>query len=123
MSVSAKLGGKVPVVVDVFSSHEQKIYPAFSPDENQIEFEFQTDRISVVLRRFEIYVFGLETEICRGSWFKKIEYQRSSKEHKEETTTDEVMEEEQEAPVPFITHVINNLHSIFSIVEVYINSQ
>ena len=48
VAVSGNLGGKVPVVDDVFSSHEQKIYPTASLDENCIEFEFQTDRNSCV---------------------------------------------------------------------------
>ena len=43
VAVSGSLGGKVPVVDDVFSSHEQKIHPTTSLDENCIEFEFQTD--------------------------------------------------------------------------------
>ena len=42
---SENLGGKVPVVDDVLSSHEQEIYPTTSLDEHCIEFEFQTDRI------------------------------------------------------------------------------
>ena len=44
LAVSGNLGGKVPVVDDVFSSQEQEIYPTTSLDENCIEFEFQTDR-------------------------------------------------------------------------------
>ena len=44
VAVSGNLGGKVPVVDDVLSSHEQQIYPITSLDENSIEFEFQTDR-------------------------------------------------------------------------------
>ena len=44
MAVSGNFGGKVPIVDDVLSSHEQEIYPTFSLDENCIEFEFQTDR-------------------------------------------------------------------------------
>ena len=44
VAVSGNLGGKVPVVDDVLSSHEQEIYPSTSIDENCIEFEFQTDR-------------------------------------------------------------------------------
>ena len=44
MAVSGNLGGKVPVVDDVLSSHEQQIYPTTSLDENSIEFELQTDR-------------------------------------------------------------------------------
>ena len=44
VAVSGSVGGKVPVVDDVLSSHEQQIYPTTSLDENSIEFEFQTDR-------------------------------------------------------------------------------
>ena len=40
---SGNLRGKVPVVDDVLSSHEQEIYPTTSLDENCIELEFQTD--------------------------------------------------------------------------------
>ena len=43
VAVSGSLGGKVPVVDDVLSSHEHEIYPTTSLDENCIEFEFQTD--------------------------------------------------------------------------------
>ena len=44
VAVSGNLGGKVPVLDNVLSSHEQEIYPTTSLDENCIEFEFQTDR-------------------------------------------------------------------------------
>ena len=44
VAVSGNLGGKVPVVDDVLSSHEQEIYPTTSLDENCIELELQTDR-------------------------------------------------------------------------------
>ena len=44
VAVSGNLGGKVPIVDDVLSSHEQINYPTTSLDENSIEFEFQTDR-------------------------------------------------------------------------------
>ena len=40
VAVSGGVGGKVPVVDDVLSSHEQQIYPTMSLDENSIEFEF-----------------------------------------------------------------------------------
>ena len=43
------------------------------------------------------------------------------KEHKEETKLDEETEEEPESPIPIITQYI--LHSMLSIVEVYINNQ
>ena len=44
VAVSGNLGGEVPIVDDVLSSHEQEIYPTISLDENCIKFEFQTDR-------------------------------------------------------------------------------
>ena len=44
VAVSGNLVGKVPIVDDVLSSHEQEIYPTTSLDENCIEFDFQTDR-------------------------------------------------------------------------------
>ena len=44
VAVSGNLGGKVPIVDNVLSSHEQEIYPTTSLDENCMEFEFQTDR-------------------------------------------------------------------------------
>ena len=43
VAVSGILEGKVPVVDDVLSSHEQEIYPTTSLDENCIGFEFQMD--------------------------------------------------------------------------------
>ena len=44
VAVSGNLGGEVPIVDDVLSSHEQENYPTTSLDEICIEFEFQTDR-------------------------------------------------------------------------------
>ena len=44
VAVSWNLGGKVSVVDDVLSSHEQENYPTISIEENCIEFEFQTVR-------------------------------------------------------------------------------
>ena len=43
VAVSRNLGGTVPIVDDVLSSHEQEIYPTTSLDENCIEIEFKTD--------------------------------------------------------------------------------
>ena len=60
VAVSGNLGGKVPIVDDVLSSHEQEIYPTTLLDENCTEFEFQTDsNYYVDLRR---NVLGFETE-------------------------------------------------------------
>ena len=44
LAVSRNLGGKVPIVDDVVSSHDQENYPTTSLDGNCIEFEFQRDR-------------------------------------------------------------------------------
>ena len=44
VAVSENLGGKVPIVDDVLSSHEQEFYPSTSLDATCIDFEFQTDR-------------------------------------------------------------------------------
>ena len=43
VAVSGNLGGKVTIVDDVLSSHEQEIYANTSLVENGIEFEIQTD--------------------------------------------------------------------------------
>ena len=53
VAVSGNIGGKVPIVDNVPSSHEQEIYLTTSLDENCIEFEFQTNRSYYVdLRQF-----------------------------------------------------------------------
>ena len=43
VAVAGNLGGKVPVVDNVLSSHEQELHPTTSLDENCIGIEFQTD--------------------------------------------------------------------------------
>ena len=63
--VPGSVGGKVPVVDDVLSSHEQQIHPTTSLDENSIAFEFQTDRNNYTdLRQtyfvFLLFVFGTQ---------------------------------------------------------------
>ena len=64
VAVSGNLGGKVPVVDDVLSSHEQEIYPITSLDENCIKFEFQTDRnFYVVLKQTYL---ALKLKLVRG---------------------------------------------------------
>ena len=69
VAVSRTLGGKVPIVDEFLSSHEQEIYPTTSLDENCIEFELQTDRNYYVdLRVF----FGIEAEICQRTWLRYI---------------------------------------------------
>ena len=66
MAVSGKLGGKVRIVVDVLSSHEQEIYPTTSLDENCIEFGFQTDRNYYVDLRQSFLALKLKLVKGRG---------------------------------------------------------
>ena len=70
VAVSGNLGGKVPIVDDVLSSHEQEICPTTSLDENCIEFEFQTDRNYYVDLRQSF--FGIEAQICQRTWLRYI---------------------------------------------------
>ena len=44
VAASGNLVGKVPIVDDVLSSHEQETYSTTSLDENCIEIECETDR-------------------------------------------------------------------------------
>ena len=79
--VSGNLGGKVRVVDDVLSSHDQKVCPTTSLDVNRIEFEFQTDwnyyvdlrQTSWALKLKFVKVSGYET-------YKTKEIQKQQKE-------------------------------------------
>ena len=119
--VSGNLGGKVPVVYDVLSSHEQEIYPTTSLDENCIEFEFQTDRNYYVDLR-QTYL-ALKLKLVRGRGYESYKTKEVKKEQTEEAKAEEEEETAEEEPVPLLSHVNNILHSIFSNVEVYINNQ
>ena len=66
VAVSGNLAGKVPVVDDVLSAHEQKNYPFTSLDENCIEFEFQMDRNYYVVLRQTYLVLKLKLVKGRG---------------------------------------------------------
>ena len=125
VAVSGNLGGKVPIVDDVLSSHEQEIYPTTSLDENCIEFEFQTDRNYYVDLRQSF--LALKLKFVKGRGYDTYESKEKKKEHKDEsvvfteTGTDDSDDEEKE--VARVTYVNNIMHSIFSNVEVYINNQ
>ena len=121
VAVSGNLGGKVPIVDDVLSFHEQEIYPTISLDENCIDFEFQTDRnYHVDLRQTYL---ALKLKLVRGCGYETHNTEEVKKEHKKEAKAEKEETAEEEAPVPLVTQVNNILHSIFSNVEVYINSQ
>ena len=118
VAVSGSVGGKVPVVDDVLSSHEQQIYPTTSLDENSIEFEFQTDRNNYTDLRQTYLSLVLKLVKHRGFDSYKKE---AKKEHNE--AEDKKADAADDNEVPLITHVNNIMHSIFSNVEVYINNQ
>ena len=122
VAVSGNLGGKVPVVDDVLSSHEQKIYTNTALDENCIEFDFQTNRKFYVNLR-QMYL-ALKLKLVRGRGYETYKSKEVRKEHKEEVKADEEeTAEEEDAPVPLVTRVNNVLRSMFPNVEVYINNQ
>ena len=124
VEVSGKLGGKVPVVDDVLSSHEQEIYPTTSLDKNCIEFEFETDRNYYVDLR-QTYL-GLKLKLVRVrdyETYNSKEVKKGTQRRKEESKPKEEETAEEDAPVPLATHVNIILHSIFSNGEVYINNQ
>ena len=87
VAVSGNLGGKVPVVDDVWSSHEQEIYPTTSLAENCIEFHFQTDRnYNVDLRQTYL---ALKLKLVRGRGYETYNTKEVKKEHKEEAKAEE----------------------------------
>ena len=120
VAVSGNLGGKVPIVDNVLSSQEQKIYPTTSLDENCKEFEFQTDRNCYVDSR-QTY-FALKLKLVRGRGYETYNSKETKKEQKQEAKAEEE-DTVEEAPVHLVTHVNNILHSFFSNVEKYNNNQ
>ena len=82
VEVSGNLGGKVQLVDDVLSSHEQEINPTTSFIENCIEFEFQTDRNYYVDLRQTYLV--LKLKLVRGCGYETYNTKEVKKEHKEE---------------------------------------
>ena len=124
VAVSGNLGGKVPVVEDVLSSHKQQIYPTTSLDENSIESEFQTvSNFYVDLRQSYL---ALKVKLVKGRGYDTHKSKEAKKEHKNDEQPTEAAandEEDDTNSVPLLTHVNNIMHSVFSNVEVYINSQ
>ena len=124
VAVSGNLGGNVPIVDDVLSSHEQEIYPTTSIDEKCIEFEFQTDRNYYVDLRQSF--LALKLKFVKGRGYDTYESNEKKKEHKDESsvfTETGADDEEKEEEVARVIHVNIILHSIFLNVEVYIVNQ
>ena len=122
VAVSGNLGGKVPIVDDVLSSHEQDIYQTTSLDENCIEFKFQTARIYYVDLRQSFS--ALKLKFVKGCGYDTYESKEKKKEHKDESLVfTESGEDEEEGEVARLTFVNKIMHSIIANVEVYINNQ
>ena len=122
MAVPGNLGGKVPIVDDVLSSHEQGNYPTTSLDENCIEFEFQTDRNFFVDLRQSF--LELKLKFVEGYGYDTYESMEKKKEHKDISVVfTETGDAEEKEKVARVTYVNNKMQSIFSNVEVYINIQ
>ena len=95
VAVSGNLGGKIPVVDDVLSSHEQEMYPTTSLKGNCKEFEFQTDRNYYVDLRQTYLALKLRLVGCRG--YETYISKEVKKKHKEEPKAEEEETEEEEA--------------------------
>ena len=123
VAVSGNLGGKVPIVDDVLSSHDQEIYPTTSLDEKCIEFDFQTDRNYYIDLRQSFLALKLKFIKRRG--YDTYESKKKKKEHMDESVvfTETGTDDSDEEEVAQITYVHNIMLSIFSNVEVYINNQ
>ena len=83
VAVSGNLGGKVPNVDDVLSSHQQEIRPTTSVDESCIEFEFQTDRNYYVYLRQSF--LALKLKFVKGPGYVTYENKEKKKEHIDES--------------------------------------
>ena len=123
VAVSGNLGGKVPIVDDVLSLHEQEIYPNTSLDENFLEFDFQTDRNYYVDLRQSF--LALKLKFVKGRGYDTYESKEKKKEHKDESVVfnETGNNEEEQENVARVTYVNNIMQSIFSNFEVYNNNQ
>ena len=103
------------------SSHQQEVFPTTSIDENCIDFQFPTERDYYVDLRQSL--LGSKLKFVKGRCDETYNSKGVKKEHKEEFRAVVEMEEEQEVPIPLVTHANNILYSVFSNVEVWIKKQ
>ena len=66
---------------------------------------------------------ALKLKLVKGRGYETYNSKEVKKEHREEEKAEEEEKTEEDPPAPLVTHVNNNLHSVFSKVEVYINNQ
>ena len=123
VAVSGNLGGKVPIVDDVMSSHEKEFYPTISLDENCIEFEFQTCRNRNYYVDLRKSLLAFKLKFVKGRGYDTYESKEKKKEHKDESVVFTETGDDEKEKVARVTYVNNIMHSMFSNVEVYINNQ
>ena len=87
VEVSGNTGEKVPIVNIVLSCHEQEIYPTTSPNENCIEFKFQTGHNYYVDLKQPYLVLNLK--FVKGRVYETYNSEEEKKEHKEEAKAEE----------------------------------
>ena len=121
VAVSGNLRGKVPIVGDVLSLHEQEIDPTTSLDENCIEFDFPTDRNYYFDLRQSF--LALKLKFVKGPGYDTYESKEKKKERKAESVVFTETGDDEEEEVARVTCVNNIMHSIFSNGGVYINNQ
>ena len=124
MAATGNLGGEIPVVDDVLSSHEQQIYPSTSLEENSIEFEFQTDR-NYYVGLHQSYL-APKVKLVKERGYDTHKSKEAKREHKNEEQPTKAAandEEDDTNSVPLLTYVHNITHSVFSNKEVYIKNQ
>ena len=93
----------------------------YSIDDNRIEFDFQTDRNFYVDLRQSF--LALKLKIVKGRGYDTYESKENQKELKDESVVFTETGDDEEEEIARVTFVNNILHSIFSTVEVYINSE
>ena len=88
-------------------------YPTTAIDENCVKFYFQTNRNYYVDLRWTYLVLKLKFVV--GRVYEIYNTTEDNTNHKKEAKTDDetASAEDQEAPLPLITHASNILHSIF----------
>ena len=67
--------------------------------------------------------FALKLKLIKGRGYQTYNSKEEKKVHKKEAKADEEETMQEQAQAPLVTHENNILHSIFFIVEVYINLQ
>ena len=90
VAVPGNLGGKIPAVDDVLSSHEQGFFSTTSLDENCIEFDFKTDQNYYVDLR-QTYS-ALKLKLVRSRSYETYNSKKVEEEHKEGAELDDSLE-------------------------------